>query len=260
MGKDKDLVRRLENFCLLSRHLREVALRGSSRDSNAAAVARVAALIGEGRINASMFGRYLEGGQKAEVQPSTYLSFAEFFLKAEAQTWGPTLDDALTRVYDWVVYGPDGAPDNAPADRHRGRPSVASIQAGKSPRIAGLSQDIPDMTLPEIVEAMESLIVALRWRLEGSDDAAPAMAAEPPCNDDNPLASLIYVSMRYSRPCTEGERQEIVAELSEQSQIPSGRCRAILCGDSPTQAEIDALAGVVGMKAEHLSMVIGRFP
>jgi hypothetical protein len=228
------------------------------RDSNAVAVKRIGALIGEGRINESMFGRYLKGDQKGEVQPSTYLSFAEFLNKVQPARWGPTVDDALSLIYDWIIYGPDGAPSNAPADRHRGRPNAASIAAGNSVRVQGLTQAIPDMSLPEILEAMESLMVALRVRIEDADDC-PVLPTEPPCNDDNPLASLIYNSLDRSRPESTAERQEAVESLAQRSGLAPGRCRAILCGDMPSQPEIDALAPVVGLKPEHLAMVIGRF-
>lgn len=254
----KDLVRRLQNFQLLARYVKDVALKGSPRTSKAAAVDRIGALIGHGRINQSMFGRYLNGVQKGEVQPSTYLSFAEFLNKAEPARWGPTVEDALTLIYDWLMYGPDGAPSNAPPDRHRGRPNVASIQAGHSVRVQGLTQDIPEMTLPEILEAMESLVVALRVRIDDLDEC-PVLAPEPPCNDDNPLASLIYVSLQRSRPTSSGERQEAVEDLAQRSGLAPQRCRDILCGDTPSPDEVDALALVVGMKPEHLSLVIGRF-
>lgn len=262
-GKDKDLARRLENFRELARYVREVALRDSPRDSDAAVVDRITSLIGKSRINTSMFGRYIKGEQSAEVQPKTYLSFAEFLMKAEPRKWGPTLDDALTQVYDWVVYGPEGAPPDAPEYRHRGRPGVAQIQAGNSPQTQRLAQDAPDMSVAEILDGIETLVSALRWRIQdlGEDtDSLPTALAPPlPCNDDNPLSSLLYASLQRPRPTNEADRKEAVAELSKRSGLSHGRCRAILCGDHPSQSEVDALAGVVNMPPEHLSLVIGRF-
>lgn len=261
-GKDKELIKRLENFRELARYVREVALRGSPRDSDAEAVRRISALIGEGRINTSMFGRYISGVQKAEVQPSTYLSLAEFLLKAEPRQWGPTLDDALTQVYDRIVYGPEGAPPDAPEYRHRGRPGVAQIQAGNSPQTQRLAQDAPDMSVAEILDGIETLVSALRWRIQdlGEDAASlPTVLPPPPCDDDHPLASLLYGSLQRPRPTTEAHRKEAVAELSERSGLSHSRCRAILCGDQPTQREIDALSGVVNMPPDHLSLVVGRF-
>ena len=255
---DKDLVRRLGNFQLLARYVKDVALKGLPRSSNAAAVDRIGSLIGHGRINQSMFGRYLNGVQKGEVQPSTYLSFAEFLNKVQPARWGPTVDDALTLIYDWLLYGPDGAPSNAPPDRHRGRPTAASIAAGNSVRVQGLTQAIPDMSLAEILEAMESLMVALRVRIEDADEC-PVLPTEPPCNDDNPLSSLIYNSLDRSRPESTAERQEAVEALAQRSGLAPNRCRAVLCGEMPSSSEIDALAPVVGLKPEHLSLVIGRF-
>jgi hypothetical protein len=114
------------------------------------------------------------------------------------------------------------------------------------------------MSLPEILEAMESLMVALRVRIEDADDC-PVLLTEPPCNDDNPLASLLYNSMDRSRPESTAERQEAVEALAQRSGLAPNRCRAILCGDVPSPDEIEALAPVVGLKPEHLALVIGRF-
>jgi len=262
--KDQDLVKRLENFKSLAEHLKAVAVQGAARDSNQAAVERISALIGVGRINTSMLGRYLSGKQSAEVKPTTYLAMAEFLLKAEPKAWGLTIEDSLTKVYDWLEYGSEGAPPNAPSDRHRWRPTAEAIGSTQSVSVEELRQKLPDLTIYEKSAILAMVADDLQSRLADASlwseaTPAPQPEPEPPCNDDNPLSSLLYISIDQERPTSEVGRVTAIKTLAERSRLSEERCRAILCGDAPNDAEIDALATVVRMPPNHLAMLIGRF-
>jgi hypothetical protein len=251
MGRYESPPEILENFRNLIRHLHEVVL-GTPDETNADAVERdIAFYIGPGKVSATMLGRYLNTTGKGEylkreVRPSTYLAIAQYIQqKTKAPRWGTTDQDALTAVYDWVVYGPNGAPENAPANRHSNRKPAAQILVEASKTIEALAEQVLNMSNSELLQGIALFTDTLIQRGENKDEPDPAMAPQSPCEDDKPLPTLILIELGRSRPTTEAERGEAVADLAQRTRIEPERCRDILCGQEVSADELALLAPVV---------------
>lgn len=243
----------LENFSTLIRHIYRVAL-GSDEINSDAVEREIAAVVGRGKISATMLGRYIRGETKSELKPKTHLNFARFLQARDSNPrWGRDDQDALTALYDWLEYGPDGAPPNAPADRHKGRPTAEKIKAANSKILKSLSDAMPDMSTLEMLAAIEEMVEAIRYRLEdGGLESDSAPPAESICEDTKPLPTLLLVNMGLPRPVTD----EAVNKLSQLTKLDEGRCKAILCGQMPTDDEVPNLAIAAKMPAPDLAQYI----
>lgn len=247
----------LDNFFRLIDHVYDVALGPGTRRNSQAVERELAAVIGPGEITATMLGRYLKKQLTSEAEPKTHLGLAQFLrAKSADPRWGKTDQDALTAVYDWLEYGPTGAPPKAPPDRHANRPTAEKIKSDRSTLVRGIEQAIPQMSPLEIVSAIESLSTALRFHLEGGVEAdeEPEIPA-PPCDENNAVTLVLGLKLGLPSPLT----TEAIALVADKAHLDAGRARAILCGAQPTDDEFDLLAAATGLPVDRFRILVQSY-
>jgi hypothetical protein len=256
MGRYKSAEEVLNNFRSLILHLHQIVNGGEI--NNDALERDIELAIGPGQISATMLGRYLNTTGKGEylkreVRPTTYLSLARYLRIKEGVKWGRSDQDALTAVYDWVAYGPGGAPAGAPADRHKNRPTAEQILAATSKTIEGLKRELPGLTNSELLQIAETCLSTVIDRGDDAPAPVPEPVPVPICEDSKPLPLLILIELGRTRPTTESERGEVVNLLASKTRIDPPRCREIICGDTPTADEIKLLAPIVKRSVQSLT-------
>jgi hypothetical protein len=250
----------LKNLELLAEYTLKVAKSVSNIGSMEALGKDFELVLGKGTINPSQLGRYKNKVQSSESLPRTHLSFAKYLhiktsdsLNREFPRWGNDFEEALTLVYDWLAYGPDGPGENPRPDRHRHRPTVEQIEAKQSDKVDSVTAMAPAMNTFELLESMEALLGQLSYRLNSAADPAPVAAPTPEtvCEDDKPIPNLIYrAGLLQARPETKAGREAAIHQLADKTGLSLDRARAVLCGQPIESDEIGPLSELVLMSAE----------
>lgn len=216
----------------------------------------------EGTFSASQFTAGRAAG-KRPVVPHIVAALACFVASHgkhdEQRKWATTPDECLEQIYNWLDFGQLDTPDDAPpailAERKR---SVAESLQRLNPAVAVALTEADEETLAAIERgtmalALEAMEVAWR-RVRGHVESTAALPDEPepeplPCDQECPLVFALHVKRVVTAvPPEDGDADRI----AEATGIDLERVDRLLCGDLPSDGEIELLTDTYGLPADYL--------